>query len=457
MKNHGARKRSAATGGAVLALALAMTACGGSGGGEGSAAAEAVSQEDIDAAMETPTDLTFWTWVPDIENQVAMFEAEYPAVDVEVVNVGQGADHYRKMRSALEAGEGAPDVAQVEFQHLQSFALGDNLLDLSPYLPEDIGDDYVDWVWEQVLSTDGERILAVPQDSGPVGMLYREDILSEAGIDVPSTWEEFEQAARDLRAADPDTYMTNLPGNDMGQFAAILWQAGVRPFGWDGEETVTIDLTSDEAMQVAEYWNTLVQEDLVSVDPDFNDAWYQGLTSGKYASWTPAAAWAPVFLEGSAASTSGLWRVTEVPQWGEGEDVSSNWGGSSDVVLASTDNPIAASQLALWINHAPEPAMALATDQFLFPTLESVLEDPAFVEQEADFYGGQQVNAMFADVSQTVDSDFGWLPFMDFAYSAGEETVGTAIAERGDIPAAMQAWEAALVEYAEQQGFTVEQ
>ena len=60
--------------------------------------------------MATETNLTFWTWVPDIQNQVDLFEAEYPAIDVEVVNVGQGAPHYQKLRTALESGTGAPDV-----------------------------------------------------------------------------------------------------------------------------------------------------------------------------------------------------------------------------------------------------------------------------------------------------------------------------------------------------------
>lgn len=458
-QHHRAHRRVAASAIGGLALALGLAACGGGsdGDGGGAEAADELTQEQIDEAMQTPTELTFWTWVPDIENQVTMFEEEYPEIDVEVVNVGQGADHYKKLRSALEAGQGAPDVAQIEFQHIQSFALGDNLLDLTPYLPEGVGDDYVEWVWQQVQSTDGEKVWAVPQDSGPVGLLYREDILAEHGIDVPATWDEFAQAARDLHAADPDVYLTNIPGNDMGQVTSMLWQAGARPFSWDGAETVKIDVTSDEAMMVAEYWGELIAEDVVSVDPDFNDSWYQGLANGKYAAWVPAAAWGPVFLQGTAGNTSGLWRAAEIPQWEEGANVSSNWGGSSDAVLASSENPIAAAQLALWINNAEEPTLAMANEQFLFPTTKAVLESPEFTELEAEFYGGQQVNQLFAEISTTVEADFGWLPFMDFAYSAGENTVGKAIAEGGDLPAAMQAWQDELVSYAEQQGFTVEQ
>lgn len=449
------RKATGITAGMAVA-ALALTACSGGGGGGDDATTAPVSQADIDKAMTTPTKLTFWTWVPDIQNEVDLFEKAYPAIDVEVVNVGQGADHYKKMRSALQAGKGAPDVTQIEFQHVQSFALGDNLLDLTPYIPADTKDDYVPWVWKQVLSTDGSKVWSIPQDSGPVGMLYREDILQANGIEVPTTWDDFATAAKTLHAAHPDTYLTNMPGNDMGQFTSMLWQAGARPFGWDGDKNVTIDVTSDEAKQVAQYWQDLIQAGDISVDPDFTDTWYQGLANGKYASWTPAAAWGPVFLQGTAANTSGLWRAADVPQWpGVSSPVSANWGGSSDAVLKSTKNPIAAAQFALWLNHDPESTLMMANKQFLFPTTNDTLSNPEFTDQAPEFYGGQEVNKLFAEISTTVADDFGWLPFMDYAYSAGQESVGKAIADKGDVVGALQTWQDDLVAYAKQQGFTV--
>ena len=94
------------------ALILAGCADDQDEGGTDAPESDQITQEDIDAAMATETNLTFWTWVPDIQNQVDLFEAEYPAIDVEVVNVGQGAPHYQKLRTALESGTGAPDVVQ---------------------------------------------------------------------------------------------------------------------------------------------------------------------------------------------------------------------------------------------------------------------------------------------------------------------------------------------------------
>ena len=127
-----------------------------------------------------------------------------------------------------------------------------------------------------------------------------------------------------------------------------------------------------------------------------------------------------MFLQGTAADTSGLWRAAPLPQWTDGDEVSGNWGGSSDAVLASSENPIAAYELAKFINNDPESAMMLATEQFLYPPQVSVLEDPAFIDQASEFYGGQEVNKLFAEISTTVDTDFQWLPFMDYVYSTYE-------------------------------------
>ena len=439
----------------AIAGALLLTACGGGGddGADGAAPAEEISQADIDEALSTPTELVFWTWVPDIQNQVDLFMEEYPEIDVKVENVGQGAPHYQKLRTALESGEGAPDVAQVEFQYLSSFRVQDNLLDLAPYGAAELEDQYDEWIWDQV--SDEGAVFGIPQDVGPMGNLYREDLLSAADVEPPATWDVFVEAARTYREANPDSYLTNLPGNDPGQFAGLLWQAGARPFGYDGAETVTIDLDSPEVKKVVDLWNTLIQEDLVAVDPDFTDQWYQGLANGKYASWQTAA-WGPVFLQGTAGKTSGKWRATTMPQWEEGGNVSSNWGGSTDAVMSETENPIAAAELATWINTAEEPALKLATEQFLFPAYNAVLEDPAFIDQKSEFYGGEQVNQQFAEISETVSTDFGWLPFMDYAYSSFGETLGKAIADKAELQPALEAWEDDITTYAEDQGFTVE-
>ena len=438
----------------AAAAALLLTGCGGSPAGTtaGTTAKESVSQDQIDKALTTPTKLTFWTWVPGIEKEVALFEKKYPAIDVTVENVGQGLEHYQKVRTALQSKDGAPDVVQMEYQYIPSFTVTKSLLDLTPYGAKDVAGDYVDWVWNQV-STD-KGVWAIPQDIGPMGNLYRSDILSKAGVtSAPKTYEEYAAAAQKVKDATGSS-ISNLATNDPAQVVGLLWQAGVKPFGYDGDKTVSINVNSPEAKKVLSYWQGLIQKDLVSTDADFNDQFYQGLAGGKYAGWLTAA-WAPIFLQGTVADTSGKWTAAPLPQWDAGKNVAGNWGGSADAVLSTTKNPVAAEELAKFINHDQESTTMFATQQSLFPAAKNVLESPKFTDAKVEFFGGQTVNKLFADISGFVDNKFEWLPFTDYAYSQFNEIVGTSIGEKKDLSAALDKWQDVLVKYAKDQGFTV--
>ena len=440
-------------GGIAATTALALTGCAPSSGGGTTASQKPASQADIDKALNTATTITFWTWVPDIQKEIDIFTAKYPKITVKLVNTTGGAQHYPKLRSALKAGKGIPDVAQMEYQNISSFTQTKSLANLAPYGAAAEESKYVDWVWKQVSYNDG--VWGVPQDTGPLGTLYRKDIFDKAGITTPrATWAEFATAAETIKSKT-GSFITNIPTSDAANWYGFFWQAGAKPFSFDGNKTVGIDLDSPDVQKVVDFWQPLVTKKLVSTDADFTDEFYQGLSRGKYATWL-VAAWGPIFLQGTAKNTSGKWRAAKIPQWNEGDDVSGNWGGSSDAVLKTSENPIAAYELAKFINNDPESTLKFATDQFLFPTKTETLADPAFVDQQSEFYGGQKVNELFAGVSDTVDVSFEWLPFMDYVYSSYNETLGKAIADKTDLATALQAWDDEVTAYAKKQGFTVE-
>ena len=451
------RRRAAAGTALVLAVSLALAACGGGGKSSsgGATQAQAVSQADIDKAMSTPTQLTFWTWVPNIQKEVDLFQKKYPAIKVKVVNAGQGTPQYTKLRTALKAGTGFPDAVQIEFQYIPTFSLTKSLMDLRPYGAEGLKDQFVPWTWNQVVGGSGQ-VWAIPQDSGPMGMLYRKDIFDKYGIAVPKTWDEFAAAARKLHAADPNVYMTNLAQSQAGVWFGLLWQAGVKPFENPTADSVKINLNDEGSKKVADYWSGLIKDGVVSTDADFNDPWYQALNRGKYATWLTAA-WGPVFLAGSAKATSGKWRAAPLPQWDAGKNVSGNWGGSTTAVVQGTKNPIAAAKLAEFINTDPESTKMFASEQFLFPVTKSLLADTSFVDRPLPFYGGQTVNKLFAGISDTVDTKFQWPPFLDQAYTDWGETVGKSFANKSDTSAALDQWQQRVTKYAQNQGFKVEQ
>jgi multiple sugar transport system substrate-binding protein len=454
-RRSGGRRGAACVAALLITASLGLAACSGgsSGNKSGGQPAQPASQADIDKALQTPTTLTFWTWVPNIANEVALFEKKYPAIHVNVVNAGQGPPQYTKLRTALKAATGAPDVAQIEFQYIPTFSITKDLVDLRPYGAEAQKSKFVDWTWGQVTGANGE-IWAYPQDTGPMGMLYRKDILDKYGIAPPKTWDEFAAAARKLHAAAPNVYLTNLAPNENGVWMGLLWQAGAKPFATTSADSVTVNVNDATSKKLGAYWGGLAKEGVVSADPDFNDAWYQALNRGKYATWVTAA-WGPVFLTGSAKSTSGKWRAAPLPQWTAGTQVSGNWGGSTSAVIKGTKNPIAAAKLAEFINTDPESTKMFATQQFLFPATKAVLADPSFTQQKPAFYGGQTVNQVFSDISNTVDPKFQWPPFLDQTVSDWNETVGKSFADKTDTNAALDQWQQRVTSYAKNQGFKV--
>ncbi|MGI5193173.1 ABC transporter substrate-binding protein [Streptomyces sp. CA-288835] len=447
------RRRFLASTGAV-SLGVALAACSGDGD-SGSSSAEPVSQAEIDKAMKTPTELTFWTWVPEIQQEIALFEKKYPAIKVKVVNAGQGVAHYTKLRTALKAGKGAPDMVQIEYQAIPTFTITNSLLNLAPYGATELKDQFVDWTWGQVSGPGGE-VWAIPQDTGPMGMLYRKDIFDKHGIQVPETWEEFAAAARKLHKADPDVYLTNLARNAPAAWHGLLWQAGGKPYATSGKSDLSISVDDAVSKKLGEYWGGLAKEGVISTDPDFTDPWYAGFNKGKYATWLTAA-WGPSFLSGSAKVTSGKWRAAPLPQWDAAKPVSGNWGGSTTAVTAATKNKIAAAQFAQFINSDPVSAKMFATEQFFFPATKAVLADASFTGAAPEFYGGQKVNQIFADISETVSPEFQWPPFYDQAATDWTETVGKSLADQSDTVAALGTWQSRLTSYAKKQGFTVKE
>jgi len=447
-------RRTFLTAAGAVSLSAALAACGSGGSGSSASATTPISQADIDKAMSAPTELTFWTWVPEIQQEIALFTKKYPAVKVTVVNAGQGTPEYTKLRTALQAGKGAPDLVQIEYQYIPTFTLTDSLLDLRPYGASALKDRFVDWTWGQVSGAAGE-VWAIPQDTGPMGLLYRQDIFDKYGIQPPKTWDDFATAARTLHAANPSIYLTNLAANEPGVWHGLLWQAGAKPYTNSDKSHIAINVNDGRSKKVATYWGGLAKDGLISVDPDFTDPWFAALNNGKYASWITAA-WGPVFLSGSAKATAGKWRAAPLPQWSASIPSSGNWGGSTSAVVRTTKNPIAAAQLAQFLNTDPDSTKLFTTKQFFFPATKALLTDPSFVGETPDFYGGQKVNQVFADVSATVNTAFQWPPFLDRVVTDWTETVGKSLADKTDTVGALDQWQTRITTFAKSQGFTVQ-
>ncbi|MEW1834680.1 extracellular solute-binding protein [Microbacterium sp. NPDC079995] len=396
---------------AITAAAVTLAGCSG-GGGESPADGE-------------PVKITFQSWVPNIDRAVDAFNASHDDIQVTLETITAGPDGgYATMLSAVQAGNAA-DVAQVGYDSIPDFLINDSLEDITEYAA-DSADLFVPWQWETGVF-DG-AVYSIPQASGPLGQFYRADIFEELGLEAPTTWDEYYEAAKVIRASDPDRYIAAFAFNQAPWMIGLAQQGGANWFGTEGDAW-TVDIDGAETLKVAEYWQKLVDEDLVKVVADMSNEWNADIQNGNILSWI-SGSWADAIVRGTAPETAGSWAVSAVPQWEAGQNVSATWaGGSASVVLRGTDHPAEATEFAVWLNSDPESVSILTSIGAGWPAvadtsaIASLQDDP----EVFDFYGGQDIWDLFAESDAAVDTSWKWPPLSSTLFASLSDNVSAAV------------------------------
>ena len=391
---------------AALAAATALLASACSGGGD-----DAGSDDGGSAAG--PVELTFWTWTPNMEKVVDLWNSEHPDITVTVNKQDGGDPAVTKLLTAIKAGSGAPDIMQAEYQKIPQLVSSDALADLSGSLGDDVAGHFADGVWDAV-TLGSDAVYAVPQDSGPMQFYYRADVFEKLGIDVPTTWDEYADAARKVHEADPKAYLGTFSANDAGWFAGMTQQAGASWYGIDGDAW-SVDIDSDATTKVAEYWGGLVEEGVIDNRPMYTPEWNAGLNDGTQVGWL-SAIWAPGVLSGNAADTAGKWEMAPMPQWDADAPATGAWGGSATAVTSQSEHPEQAAEFVTWLNTDPEAVQALVDETGIYPadvpaSTQALTDPPEFFSNQPDFY------EVAAQTAQTVQP-FTYGPNINVAYSA---------------------------------------
>ncbi|HKS49635.1 MAG TPA: sugar ABC transporter substrate-binding protein [Amycolatopsis sp.] len=428
-------------------LAAGLTAC--SSGSPGSTSGGATgTQDSVDAALKAGGTITYWTWTPQAQAQVDAFEKEYPNVKVNLVNPGKANDAYTKLQNAIKAGSGAPDVAQIEYKALPQFALTGALVDLGQFGFTSFETEYTTSTWNSVHVNGG--LYGLPQDSGPMAMFYNKQVFDQYKLTVPKTWSEYLDAARKLHAADPTKYIAADNG-DAGSTESMIWDAGGHPFTSDGKK-VTINLQDEGTKKWTTLWNQLVQNKLVANITAWTDDWYKGLGNGTIATLVTGA-WMPANFESSVPDGKGKWAVAPMPTYDGGQPVTAENGGSSQAVLKQSGNAALAAAFVRWLNHGN--GVKVFVQQGGFPATNADLQDPSFTGKAWDYFNGQQVNQVLTAAAGTVAKGWTYLPYQLYADSIFNDTVGKAYLNSSDLNAGLLDWQKALVDYGNQQGFSV--
>ncbi|WP_091227999.1 ABC transporter substrate-binding protein [Microbacterium sp. 3J1] len=429
------KKKAAAAIIAISAFALAGCSAGGGESTDGGDAAASCTPADGDVTLE------FTSWIPGIEGVVDLWNEANPEIQVDVQTGPNGnGGTYQNFFNQIKAGD-APDLGQIEYDALPNFLVQDGIEDLSAC--EDVvaaEDQFVDWAWGQVtLGTDS--VYGIPQDTGPMALFYRADLFEQNGIAIPTTWEEYREAAVKIR--ELGGYITNFSQSDINQFAGFAWQDGAQWFSSD-DAGWTVSLADDATTTVADFWQSMLDDDLVATVPAWTDEWNNAYNSGEVWTWN-SAVWGANSISSGAPDTAGSWAVAPLPQWEAGGSAAGNWGGSSTAVLKGSEHVYEATKFALWLNTSEEALTALAEAANLYPATTEGLTLPVFAEG-VEFYGGQKIYDVFADAATQVSPDFAWGPTMTQTYADVSDGFKAAVSGSGTLLDAIEKGQSSTID-----------
>jgi N,N'-diacetylchitobiose transport system substrate-binding protein len=132
-----------------------------------------------------------------------------------------------KLTTALSSESETPDVVEIGNTQAPTFTSAGAFSDLTGQLEEFGGDDLLPGFVDGA-TVDG-KTYAVPYYAGSKYIFYRKDLFEKAGIEVPTTMQEFVDAAVALKKDNPKPANFSgfwFPGQDWRNGAAFLWDAG---------------------------------------------------------------------------------------------------------------------------------------------------------------------------------------------------------------------------------------
>jgi multiple sugar transport system substrate-binding protein len=431
--------RTIAIAGAALAAVLAA-GCSSAGGTSPSTSSSASASQKVT--------LSFWTWVPNMDKIVAIWNKAHPDIQVQVQTQAGGDAELTKLLTAAKAGN-PPDLAQVEYQVLPTLVSNNYLANIAQW-DASLRGDFPAGIWDQVTLGTSD-LYGLPQDAAPMALFYRADLFKKYGLTVPTTWAQFAADATRLHSQAPGVYLGTFSSADPGEFAGLTQQAGAQWWSASGSAW-TVGIDDAASQKVASYWQSLVAGGGVNNQPQWTAAWNKGMNDGQYIAWV-SDIWAPSDFPTTAPAGSGKWVMTQLPQWSAGGHIVGNWGGSSTAVMAASKHQQDAAEFAQWLNTTPAATAALVSDGGIYPADSAaeaaITSPPTYFSNEPAFWSlGKQYSSEAAQVT--------WGPDVNVAYSEFTTAFGAATNAKGSFLSPLAAIQTAVLNDMKKTGFTVQ-
>lgn len=184
-----------------LSVSLIGTACSNS-----SSTADTAGGAASPASSDKKVKLVVWIWESakvGLDANIEAFKKENPNIEVEY-QIMKSTDLYQKYLISSNTQDAVPDIVGLESTNMAQMVQIDSLLDITKRV-EPYKDKMNAYKWED--ATKDNKVYAMPWDSGPVVMFYRNDIFAKAGLPTDpkevaqkiQTWDDYYQVAKQIK------------------------------------------------------------------------------------------------------------------------------------------------------------------------------------------------------------------------------------------------------------------
>lgn len=388
----------------VLAVScLSLTACGGGAEESGTSSASGIPTPDV--ACDIPEgnvdgsvvdtskvegEITFQTqglqtdFADFFQAKIKEFEEANPGTTIKWTDQGGGTDFDQAITSQATNCKMA-DVVNVASSSILALSKANLLMDFDVKAPQ-IGDKFVETIWNSTNLGAQDHHTALPWYFGPYITTYNKDVFERSGLDpekAPSTMDDLLDAAAKVGAAGNGDY--GIYGSPDWYLVAQLHGMGVQLLNHDHTEFDFAD-NADAVRYVTKmaelYKTNAIPKDSLTGEPDPSKAY----SNGNLAFGTPNAS----FLKSIKDNNPQVYEATGVGPFPTNEGIKPVYEGQYVGISVTTQNAPLAMKWAEFITNAEnEYAWAHDGGAIVFPAateaLDKIMENPPEVAQDPVF------------------------------------------------------------------------
>lgn len=361
-------KRRSFTGAAAVATAAALmvtAGCSSSDGGSG-------------GSGDGPVDITYWLWQDDAtdptwDDLAAEFNETHDDVQVTLENIP--LDQYQnQVVTAVLNGTG-PDAARSKDWWLGQFAPEGAIADLTPFVDEwDGRDDVVDALWDTGRVPGDENIYMLPHQYTTLYLYYRVDYFEEAGLEPPTTQQEFLDAAKALTTDGRYGFDVRGGAGGQDQWLAWMYAGGAQVVDADGG----IVLDDDTGVEVNQRYLDLVT-DLKATPPGSITADFAAVKTNFADGLTAMMIHHPGSLKEMQDHFGDKLGVIPIPT-ADGRPGPTLGSMSGNVIMANSEKQEAAWTWISWLSEQDQMETMSNSPQGQLPVLQSVIDTPEYTD-----------------------------------------------------------------------------